>query len=141
MTKIVVEVGDAPELDSLLAERIYEFNAAATGCRDAELFRIVRKSESGELEAGLSGYTWARCCFVSYLWVSEPLRGKGLGTALLSAAEEHAAGKGCLLVLLSSHSFQAPEFYARRGYQQVARIEDHPVGHASFFFSKRLDDR
>jgi hypothetical protein len=42
-------------------------------------------------------------------------------------------------MLLSSHSFQAPEFYARRGYEQVARVDDHPVGHANIFYAKRLD--
>jgi hypothetical protein len=42
-------------------------------------------------------------------------------------------------VLLASHSFQAPEFYARRGYALVARVDDHPVGHSSIFYTKRLD--
>lgn len=38
MATITIRVGDAPELDAYLAERIYEYNAAATGYRDAELF-------------------------------------------------------------------------------------------------------
>jgi hypothetical protein len=30
-------------------------------------------------------------------------------------------------------------FYARMGYEQVARIDDYPVGHADIFYAKRLD--
>ena len=139
MTTITVRVGEAPELETFLAERIYEFNAAATGRDDAELFTAAHENDSGTVDAGICGYTWGGCCFVSYLWVAEPSRAKGLGSELLSAVEDHALRKRCRLVLLSSHSFQAPGFYARRGYSQVARVDDHPVGHANIFYSKRLN--
>jgi hypothetical protein len=36
------------------------------------------------------------------------------------------------------HSFQAPVFYERLGYKARAVLEDHPVGHASVVFAKRL---
>jgi GNAT superfamily N-acetyltransferase len=136
--QIAVRTGDAPELEALLAQRIYEYNAAATGCHDAESFSAARTNEAGEVEAGVCGYTWCGCCYVAYLWVAEALRGKGLGTELLDAVERHARGKRCSLVFLASHSFQAPDFYARNGYGQVARIEDHPVGHSNIFFAKRI---
>jgi GNAT superfamily N-acetyltransferase len=136
---IEVRVGDAPRIEAFLAERIYEYNAAATGYHDAESFTAVHEDGSGAIEAGISGYTWAGCCFVSYLWVAAPSRGKGLGSNLLEAAERHARERRCRLVLVSSHSFQAPEFYARKGYEPMAHINDHPVGHSSSFYGKRLD--
>jgi GNAT superfamily N-acetyltransferase len=139
MRPIAVRAGDAPEIEAFLAERIYEHNAAATGYRDAESFTAVRESAPGTIEAGVSGYTWGGCCFVSYLWVAERWRGKGLGSELLGAVERHAREKHCRVVLVSSHSFQAPQFYARRSYERVARIDDHPVGHSSSFYVKRLD--
>lgn len=139
MASIAVHVGDAPELEAFLARRIYEHNAAATGYSDAESFTAVRRDRSGTVEAGICGYTWGGCCFVSGLWVSKPLRSNGLGTELLNVVERHAREKRCSLVLLSSHSFQAPEFYARRGYKQVARVDDYPVGHSDIFYAKRLD--
>ncbi|HEV8333865.1 MAG TPA: GNAT family N-acetyltransferase [Steroidobacteraceae bacterium] len=138
MSAIAIRTGDAPELEALLAQRIYEYNAAAIGCADAESFSAARANESGDVEAGVCGYTWAGCCYVSYLWVAETLRNQGLGTELLDAVERHARAKHCSLVLLSSHSFQAPAFYAREGYVQVARVEDHPVGHSNIFFAKRI---
>ena len=141
MATIAVHTGDAPEVEACLARRIYEYNAAATGYHDGESFSAVRQSDSGSLEAGISGYTWGGCCYVSYLWVSMALRGKGVGSELLETVERHAHAKRCRLVIVSSHSFQAPEFYARKGYREVARVNDHPVGHASIFFAKRLDER
>jgi GNAT superfamily N-acetyltransferase len=136
---IAVRVGDAPLIEAFLAERIYEYNAAATGYHDAESYTAVQEDGSGAIEAGVSGYTWGGCCFISYLWVAASARGKGLGSGLLTAVERHAVERRCRLVLVSSHSFQAPEFYARRGYERRAHINDHPVGHSSNFYSKRLD--
>jgi ribosomal protein S18 acetylase RimI-like enzyme len=78
---------------------------------------------------------WGGCCYVAYLWVHESERGRGIGTALLVAAEEHAKAKGCKVVLLATHSFQAPRFYERLGYEQQAVLRDHPVGHASLCFA------
>lgn len=138
MSSITVRTGDDPQFEAFLAERIYEFNAAATGYHDAESFNAGRQSESGTIDAGISGYTWGGCCYVSYLWVAESLRGRGIGGELLDAVERHAREKRCQLMVLGSHTFQAPEFYARRGYEQVARIDDYPVGHADIFFTKRL---
>jgi GNAT superfamily N-acetyltransferase len=135
---IALRTGDAPGIEALLAERIYQYNAAATGYDDAESFFAVEENAE-TIVAGVSGYTWGGCCYISYLWVTESSRGQGLGSALLRAVEAHARERRCRLVLVSSHSFQAPEFYARRGYVRVARIDDHPVGHSSSFYSKRLD--
>ena len=55
----------------------------------------MQKDESGKIFAGISGYTWGGVCFVSYLWVAEEHRGKGMGGALLRIAEQHAKDRGC----------------------------------------------
>jgi GNAT superfamily N-acetyltransferase len=138
MPTIAIRAGEAPEVVAFLAERIYEYNAAVTGYHDGESFSVVYPSESANPSAGAAGYTWGGCCFVSYLWVAEQERRKGLGSALLAAIERHAQEKHCTRVLLATHSFQAPNFYAGRGYQQVARVSDHPIGHASIFYAKQL---
>ena len=140
MATIAVQVGDAPEVEAFLARRIYEYNVSATGYDNAESFTALR-DEDGAVDAGVCGYTWGGCCYVSYLWVADSSRHKGLGSDLLDAVERHAREKGCRLVLLSTHSFQAPAFYVGRGYQLTARIADHPVGYSSGVYVKRLDER
>ena len=61
-----------------------------------------------------------------------------MGRALLQAAETNAKDKGCIVAILSSHSFQSPGFYMHLGYEQQTSIRDHPVGHSNVFFAKRL---
>ena len=130
--------GDCAQLDALLAERIYQFNSRATGYFDAQSFGATQRDAAGNVLAGVSGFTWGGCCFVSHLWVAEEHRGKGLGAALLNVFERNAIDKGCRIALLSSHSFQSPGFYQRMGYAPQATIEDYPVGHTDVFFAKRL---
>ncbi|HWI35124.1 MAG TPA: GNAT family N-acetyltransferase [Burkholderiales bacterium] len=86
MATIAVQVGEAPELEAFLAQRIYEYNASATGYGNAESFTAL-SDEGGTVEAGVCGYTWGGCCYVSYLWVVESSRHKGLGSDLLAAVE------------------------------------------------------
>ena len=135
---ITIRAGEAPEIQAFLAERVYEFNSKVTGFFDGESFSGIQRDESGVIRAGICGYTWGGCAYVSYLWVDESERLHGLGTALLVAAEEHARTKGCNVVFLATHSFQAPGFYERMDYKQQAAVLDHPVGHASLVYAKRL---
>ena len=136
--RVDIRVGEASEVQAFLAERIYEFNANVTGYFDGESFSAIQTDESGVIYAGVCGYTWGGCAYVSYLWVEQSQRGRGLGSALLLAAEKHAKAKGCKLVFLATHSFQAPRFYEARGYQRQALVVDHPVSHASLVFAKPL---
>lgn len=130
--------GDCREVDDFLAERIYEFNAAATGRFDAETFAAVHRDRAGAIQAGVSGYTWGGCCFIAQLWVADSLRRQGWGRVLLEAAEQNARSKACTIVILSSHSFQAPGFYERLGYARQAEVKDYPPGHSDFVYVKRL---
>src|SRR5262245_43421972 len=114
--------GDCRAVDEFLAERIYEFNAQATGRFDGDDFAAVQRDSDGAILAGASGYTWGGCCYVSHLWVAQPLRRQGWGRALIDTVERNARSKGCTIVILSSHSFQAPLFYERLGYALQARI-------------------
>jgi len=55
------------------------------------------------------------------LYVQEPFTGRGLGRALLQAAEQEAARRGAGLLWLTPwvHNARALHFYAREGYADV----------------------
>ena len=75
--------------------------------------------------------------FVRYLWVSEGLRGRGVGRDLMARAEVLARERGCHSAWLDTFGFQAPGFYEKLGYQEFARL-DYPPGHHKQFMCKQL---
>ncbi len=134
------EVTDEPpagDLD-LLEERLNAFNFARTGIYDGRFLTILLRSETGELDAGLHGHTWGATCEIKTIWVAEARRRQGIASQLLQAAESEALRRGCLQILLSTHSFQAPEFYERRGFRRIASVEDYPRGYAHILMVKRI---
>jgi GNAT superfamily N-acetyltransferase len=128
-----------PEQLAFLEDRLYEFNVGATGIGDGRWLGVLARDERGDVVAGLSGTTWGGCCKVRDVWVREDLRRRGMGTRLLDAAEAEARRRGCTQVLLSSHSFQAPDFYRKRGFEVIAVVDDDPIGHREVFLRKRLE--
>ena len=64
--------------------------------------------------------------------------GHGLGARLLAAAEAEIRRRGCDRVALNTHSFQAPDFYARFGYTECGRTPGYPHGHDDIHLVKQL---
>ncbi|MEU1204650.1 GNAT family N-acetyltransferase [Nocardia sp. NPDC005825] len=87
----------------------------------------------GVLVAGVTGFTQWGWLFVEYLWVADDSRGQGLGTYLLRKVESAARVRGCAAVWLDTFSFQAPDFYQRRGYRTFGQLADYPMGHSRHF--------
>ena len=139
MGEVAFAVSDADNgLRERLDKEINAFNVAVTGYADGRLLGIAVRDDSGDLLAGLSGWTWGGCGYIELLWVRSDRRGSGLGARLLAAAEEEIARRGCDQVALSTHSFQAPGCYARFGYQECGRTPGYPRGHDSIHLVKRL---
>jgi ribosomal protein S18 acetylase RimI-like enzyme len=126
------------ELDAFLVERIYEFNAKATGYSDGKLLAGSIRDDAGDVIAGFSGHTWGGCCELTNVWVHERHRGRGLGKTLLRVAESEARRRGCEQVVVRTHSFQAPRFYEHLGYERRYAIEGLPKGHSDIVYVKRL---
>lgn len=138
---VLTHGGEDRELANLLDERIYEFNVEATGLADGRGLSIRAEDDKGQLVAGLSGWTWGGCGYVDVLWVAQSHRRQGIGTRIMDAAEAEAAARGCTSMVLSTHTFQAPDFYGRRGYVEVGKTADYPQGHAQLHLRKALDPR
>lgn len=131
--------GSDPELDSRLSDELDVYNFAASGVTDQRELTVRVQDASGELVAGLSGWTWGTCAGIAMVWVREDSRKEGWGGRMLEAAEEVARDRGCRQVIVSSFTFQAPAFYERHGYVEVGRTEGLPVeGSADVHFVKTL---
>ncbi len=75
---------------------------------------------------------------VDELWVSAELRGSGVGRELMHRVEALARDRELQGIWLWTQSWQAEGFYQRLGYEEFARLENFPKGHARIGFRKRL---
>ena len=123
---------------ALLDERLYEFNAAASGVDDGRWLAIFVREGDGTIVAGLHGWTWGGTGFVQTIWVHEKLRGRRLGSRLLAAAEAEAVRRGCHQMHLDTHRYQAPDFYRRQGYDVIGELPGWPGDDVRIFLRKRL---
>jgi GNAT superfamily N-acetyltransferase len=134
-----IEAGiDSQQEIQLLEDKIYEHNAAALNTDDGRLFSRIVKDENKEIIGGIAGWTWAKACEITQLWVDERARKHGIGQALLEAAEAEAKGQGCITILVRSYSFQAPHFYERYGYKPELILNGFPEGYFYYILTKKI---
>lgn len=141
MAREELRVEDEPRREDMarLNERLHEFNVKASGVDDdGRWLAVFVRDAGGEIVAGMHGWTWGGTGFVQTLWVREDLRGHGLGTRVLAAAEAEAKGRGCDQMHLDSHSYQAPGFYRRLGYEVIGELPGWPGTDTRIFFRKAL---
>jgi len=133
------EVEDDPDpLDlEFLDAQVRREASAAMGLGDAvELAIFVR--DAGQLVAGITGWTWGDSCELQSLWVEPGLRGHGLASRLLAAAEAEAEARGCTQTVHFTYGFQTGRLYQRTGYELVGRVENFPSGADVLWYRKRL---
>lgn len=100
-------------------------------------FIVVARDDTGEIIGGVSAEFDFGWMFVDILWVAAGQRGQGLGARLLHAAEQTALLHGVDRCYLMTSEFQAPRFYPRQGYQEIARTRERPPGYDMIHFIKR----
>ena len=137
-SEFVIETDPTPEQVRYLEDRLYEFNSSVTRITDGEWLAIFVRDDTGRVIAGICGNTWGGCCEIRQFWVEEAQRDLGLGTKLLAAAENEARRRGCNQIFLMTFTFQAPRFYAKRGFQTIASVDDYPRGHQTLLLRKHL---
>jgi GNAT superfamily N-acetyltransferase len=136
--QLVFEPLPGEALTRFVSDNVINLNFARTGVTDWHPIGYFLKNARGEFLGGLTGYVWGGWMHVNLLWVTEGLRGEGHGTRLMDAAEAFAVEHGCIGATLETHSFQAPGFYAKRGYEVFGTLGDYPPGHTKLFLRKRL---
>ena len=136
--RITSEPQASPENTAIIRDGLARFNVAATQHTYYSPLAILLRDDREAVVGGALGDVWGGWLDLTFLWVAEPLRGKGYGEQLLRAAEDEARALGCQGVFLETLSFQARPFYERYGYEVFAELPDRPAGYTSYFMKKLL---
>ncbi|MNZ51581.1 acetyltransferase [compost metagenome] len=118
--------------------KLIEYNALHVPNGIYEEVNLCLKNDNGDIIAGLISAVCWNWMEIDILWVEEKNRQQGLGKRLLHEAEKIAKSKECTLIKLNTFSFQAPEFYEKYGYKEIAVIENAPLGSNHYYFIKDL---
>jgi ribosomal protein S18 acetylase RimI-like enzyme len=122
----------------LLRERLEAFNEPIAGPKKFAEFSLGVKDDAGDLVGGVIAQCIWQWVHINVIWVSSDLRGQGLGSRLLRAAEQEAVRRGRRFAVLHTFSFQARPFYERHGYEVSGELKNFPEGHSQFKMFKAL---
>lgn len=139
-TKPVIEAATKEESE-YIRRRLIEYNAqhVPEHLRNRyEEINLTVKDEDGRVVGGmLAEFCW-NWIEVHILWVDDAVRRSGYGSKLLQQIETIAREKECNFLKLNTFSFQAPEFYKKKGYREIAVLEDAPSGSRHYYFKKDI---
>jgi len=100
---------------------------------------VYVRDDKGVMLGGLIGVRKGDWLNIKYLWVSDAVRGSGVGSQLIKTAEDEARRKGCTHALVDTVSFQARPFYEKQGYQLQLSLQDYPYpGMQRHYLTKTL---
>ena len=117
---------------------IDQHNLAVDELHNVRRLAVFGRDRHGEVQGGAVGRTWGLCCELLQLWVAQDVRGQGVGSELMDGFEQDAIRRGCSLVYLETFTFQAPEFYQKRGYRIALETAGYANGIVKFTLHKPL---
>ncbi|WP_402718352.1 GNAT family N-acetyltransferase [Janthinobacterium rivuli] len=127
------------EVEQTILDGLNAYNDAITGYSDRQVLSVVvRDRDSQRVLGGAMGRTSLGLLFLDLFYLPAALRGLGLGSQILARFEEEGRRRGCASAVLYTISFQAPEFYERRGWRRFGDIACSPEGTSRVFMSKAL---
>ena len=128
---------DSPSVETRdnLVQKIDAFHHR-TFPSEFERFALLLQDAAACLKGGLSGLIYCDWLRVDGLWIDDVLRHRGIGTELMTRAENHAIARGCHSAWLTT--FQARGFYEAVGYELFGMLDNHPAGQEQNFMRKRL---
>ena len=116
---------------------LYQYNLSKLEDKNPRSLGVYHRV-NGEIKAGVIAVTHGNWLDIDLLFVSEELRGSGIGSKLLLAAEQEAIKRGCKYSFLYTYDFQGPKFYPKFGYREVFVMENYPHTGKRHYFVKEL---
>ena len=121
-----------------LANLIRAYNRSKREPSKSESLNIYFEDEQGNLKAGMVAETFGNWLEIEYLYVSDDLRGQGIGSKILKMAERESKERGCKYSFVDTFNFQAPKFYEKHGYKEVFALKKYPYTGKRYYYKKDL---
>ena len=121
-----------------LANLIRAYNRANREPSKSEPLNIYLEDEQENLVAGMVAETFGNWLEIEYLYVSDELRGQGIGSKILKMAERESKERGCKYSFVDTFNFQAPKFYEKHGYKEVFALKKYPYTGERYYYTKEL---
>ena len=122
-------------------EKSFEAVPVAENAREEQLIFKVTDEQGAIVGGCVLDIDETKTAEFERLWVDEPYRRQGMGSALIRAAEQAAREKGCpMMVNAYTFEFQAArQLFERQGFRLIGTVPDWPRGHESYTLIKSLD--
>jgi GNAT superfamily N-acetyltransferase len=127
-----------PRAEAVVTRGLAEFNRENFGRADTQTLDILVRDEKGEIIGGLLGRSSLRMFFLDLFYLPASLRNGGLGSRIMTQAEEEARRRGCTTAFVYTVTFQAPGFYEKYGYRRFGELACPPDGATRIFLTKSL---
>ena len=121
-----------------LANLVRAYNRSNREPSKSEPLNIYLEDEQGNLVAGMVAETFGNWLEIEYLYVSDNLRGQGIGSKILEMAENESRNRGCKYSFVDTFNFQAPKFYKKHGYKEVFALKKYPYTGERYYYTKEL---
>jgi GNAT superfamily N-acetyltransferase len=109
-----------------VGRQLREFNYRFVGEYPKEQYvRLNARTSDGQTVGGLRAIVVLHWLRLEVLWVHDDFRGQGIGRRLLAQAEQAGIALGARNAALETFEWQAPKFYEKFGYKEVARLEQY----------------
>jgi ribosomal protein S18 acetylase RimI-like enzyme len=140
MSELTIAIEKSPDDKDFawIQKNLIDHNEHLVGPENHERILLSARNGDDTLVGGLIASIFWDTLHIDIIWTDPEYRKLGVASALLFEAESEAVRRNCILAILDSFDFQAPEFYVKRGYEQVGRIDDYPKGHTKYIFRKKL---
>jgi len=137
--EIIFEENPRSDDIQCLNDRIIEEHKKKKDLKPLTFFGFFIKDREGEILAGCAGNTMYGSLFIGNLWVSETLRGKGVGTQLMQRAEQLAKERDCRFIALNTFDWEALDFYKKQGFTVELERRGFDKNSVFCFLRKDLD--
>ena len=108
-------------------DQLYEFNLRHTGGEKLDIklnpadiggiFYISNAAAPGGIAGGIVFKVIPDGLYADYFWLSDLVRGQGLGIKIMNALKDYAVSHGYKSIALHTAGYQAPKFYEKNGFE------------------------